>query len=241
MAPADAPAAGSGRRLPPVGRVLALARAGVALAVAGAIGAAAVVGAELDHQFVNETGGITLLSAAALVTGAVLFLLAFRARAGQAGRWTWLVIGLGMVLLALDELFEGHERLGRALDSAGSVGPFRRWDDVVVLAYAVPALVVLVAMLPVLLRHRQVLRLLAAGFVAYALHTLVDIVSEPRTTTSAIVEESFKLTSVTLLAVAGYAAWSTARRGADGADSGDGAAGQPSVSSEATSTGASPT
>lgn len=194
-------------RLPTLRRAVTVSLI-VGAAVIGAIAAAIVVGAEPEHQFVVEFGGITLLSAFALLTGAALSLSSYaRRRLGTPQRWVWLVLGVGLVALAADELFQFHERVGRAMADSASAGPFRSWDDIIVIGYGVLAVGLVALMLPGLAHTPMVLRLLGAGFVCYALHTLVDSLAEPRTSLSAIVEESFKLASVTFLALAAYAGY----------------------------------
>ena len=58
-----------------------------------------------------------------------------------------------------------------------------------------------IALLPSLIRFPLVAEFFATGFVFYVIHTAIDSIVEPRTTTSIILEESAKIFSVEFLAM----------------------------------------
>ena len=106
-------------------------------------------------------------------------------------------------MLALDELLQFHERIGNRIEAWGlNVGPFRNWNDIIVILYGVLGLGFVATFFSVILRFPQFLKLLTVAFVFFILHTVVDSVTEPQTTFSVIVEESAKLYCSTFLAIA---------------------------------------
>ena len=107
----------------------------------------------------------------------------------------------------MDELLEFHERFGRYLDGrhlTGLASSFRGWNDIVVIAYGIAALVGLVFFLPTALKYPRFLELIGVAFFFYLIHTVIDSTQEPPTTTSVVLEESAKLLSSAMLAVTQY-------------------------------------
>jgi len=152
-------------------------------------------GKAVEYHFVSEEGAITALSAVFLAmsgafSGASLIV---HIRAAVRPLWPWALMAAGFGLLSLDELLQFHERLGNVLDRHGPETSFRNWNDIVVILYGVVALPIAAAFLPSLLRYKRMFELLAIGFGFYALHTVIDTVSEPPTTATYVVEESCKL------------------------------------------------
>ena len=148
-----------------------------------------------DYHFVSESGAITALSAIFLAAASAFSLASMVAliRAKEPQQWVWFVLALGFAFLSFDELLQFHERAGRLLERFGSSGPFRNWNDIVVILYGVVTLPILITMLPGLMRWRMVLEMFAIAFVFYGIHTFIDSTTEPPTSASIILEESAKL------------------------------------------------
>ena len=164
-------------------------------------------GESSDHNFASERGTVTFLSSiylalAAGSAGATAFVLRKR---GRTGRIVWLLLAAGLAFFAVDELIQIHERIGIYLDDAGfpALGA-RHQNDLVVVAYGLLALAFGLYVLPTLLRLPRVVELFGIAFLLFAAHTFIDATHQP--TSSFIVEESFKLLSVTFLVIATYTA-----------------------------------
>ena len=173
--------------------------------VAAVISAALVLGmpAQPDRHF-EEGGLITIASAAALALAAALATSCFLLYPGRrsSSRWFWGLLGAGFAFLAFDELAEGHEWPGRVLgnDLLGSSGPFRNWNDVIVIAYGFLALGVLVAFRRELLRWPAVAKLLGVGIAFFVVQTAIDTLTS--VSYKIYPEESAKLMANTLFAFA---------------------------------------
>ena len=156
-----------------------------------------------EYHFVYENGAATALSAILLSASSAFSLatMVTLVRRNEAHAWVWLVLALGFGFLSFDELLQFHERVGRLVGRFGDSGMFRKWDDVIVILYGFIALPLLAVLLPGLLRSRMALEMFAVGFTFYALHTLIDSITEPPTTLSIILEESAKLMCGTFLAM----------------------------------------
>lgn len=174
-----------------------------------------------QFNFDDERGSVTALSAIYLAMAAALAIAAawlptavgspssLGRASGLANPSTvvFLVLAAGFAFFALDELLQGHERVGRFLE--GQVGDppgARKWNDVIVAAYGLVAIPVLLWLLPRMLRFRTFPVLLAIAIGCYGMHTLVDSTTEPPTTTSTVIEESFKAFSSGFAALAMFAA-----------------------------------
>jgi hypothetical protein len=179
----------------------------VALIVAAAVSVYIVVSIfvvpptmSADFNFINERGSITALSAFFLAIGSGFALVAFclSQSAERNARLLWLIVFVVLAFVALDELLEFHERVGKQLDkivdiSAMTSGAVRRWNDIIVALYGIAAIPAGFLLLPTIARYRAFLVLVAAAFCMFCLHTVVDSVTEPPTYYSVIVEESAKL------------------------------------------------
>lgn len=168
----------------------------------------------LDRHF-DEEGLVTYSSALLMAATSCFAFLCFLARRDQGGkdvwpwgRWLWLLIGLGFLFFALDEIMEFHEELDMfvADTSIGRPESFRNWNDVIVIGYGLVAAVVLLPFLPEVLRYPRFPALLAVGFGFYALHTLIDSTVSDPTDTSKIFEESAKLFAGAFFSLAVFAA-----------------------------------
>jgi hypothetical protein len=159
-----------------------------------------------EYQFVSEDGAITALSAIFLASASAFSLstMTVLILKRDLHKWVWLVLAFGFAFLAFDELLQFHERVGSLVERFSSSGTFRNWNDIIVIIYGILALPMLIVMLPGLLRWRMVLEIFAIAFLFYMIHTLIDSISEPRTTVSVILEESAKLLSGACLMVGAF-------------------------------------
>ena len=149
-----------------------------------------------EYHFINERGAITALSALCLAAAAGLAFVSFFISKRRTERLFWLFFSLALGFFALDELMEGHERIGAVLQRVPWLtlpDSFRNWNDVVVISYGIVAVAFLICFLPAILRYPRFLEALAVAIAFYSIHTLIDSTQEPRTTLSAILEESAKL------------------------------------------------
>jgi hypothetical protein len=153
-----------------------------------------------EFNFINERGSITALSAffLAVASGFALVASFLPSAAERDARWLWLIVFIVLAFVALDELLEFHERIGKQLDQIASLnaitsGAIRRWNDVIVALYGIAAIPAGLFLLPTIARYRSFLILLAAAFLMFCVHTVVDSATEPPTYYSVIVEESAKL------------------------------------------------
>lgn len=187
---------------------------GVCLLVAAYI-AAAILGTSgaPEYHFVEERGAITALSAIFLAMSAGFAFATALASLdrGTQTRLLWFGVAAAMTLLAIDELMEFHEMIGGRLDDADTAAlarnaGWRGWNDIIVVAYGLIALPFGIVFLPTLLRYPRLLELLAVAFVLFVVHTAIDSLVEPRTTVSAILEESAKLYCTSFFALAFLAA-----------------------------------
>ena len=162
-----------------------------------------------DAHFSYESGAITALSAILLTTASALSLavLVVNVRFNNPDIVLWVLMALGFGFLALDELIGFHEQLGIIIGYYAYSGVFRNWNDVIVILYGVIALPFIVVFLSRIMRYRMLLELFIVAFIFYILHTLIDSLSEPSTTLSAILEESSKLICVLFLALSVFIAF----------------------------------
>ncbi|MEE8346249.1 MAG: hypothetical protein V3S20_02760 [Dehalococcoidia bacterium] len=149
---------------------LAVIAGGVYLAVTGSRGA-----------FV-EMGPITTLKVAESLAAGALGVLVYRrfwsrsgaeARPGAAGSFFWLVAGLGLGWLAVDDYLQIHERVGAAL-LGSSVPLLNHSDDAIVLGYGIVAISVIAVFFREIMSSRPVVTLLVAGMSFGLLMMAVD-------------------------------------------------------------------
>ena len=124
-------------------------------------------------------------------------------RAKDPHKLLWIVLSLGFIALALDELLQFHDRLGPVIDRYASSGVFRAWNDIIVILYGVVALPILAMLLPSILRFRMLPELLAVSFAFYGIHTLVDA-TQSSSRDPIILEESAKLFCGSFLALSAF-------------------------------------
>lgn len=170
-----------------------------------------------DRHF-DEGGAIDILSALFLVMAGAFawacFLLRardrdmLRARDRDWGGWFWLLLSVGFLFLALDEMLEFHERFDGWIRNTWVGWPplFRNWNDVIVIGYGVAGLALLVTFRSEILRLPRAAALLGLGGLFYVMHTGIDslVSGSPMKT---VVEESAKLTATAFFALAMLAAF----------------------------------
>jgi hypothetical protein len=154
-----------------------------------------------EFHFASERGSITALSSIYLAMGSAFSLGAFMVgiRNDDSHRWLFGIMGGALTFLAFDEVFQFHEGFGLLMGSRVGSSVFRSWNDIIVIVYGLIALPTLALLLPSILRHRMLMEMLGVSFLFYVLHTAIDSTQEPRTTLSAISEESAKLFCVLFL------------------------------------------
>jgi len=160
------------------------------------------------YHFVDSRGAVTVLSAIFLAMGSGFALASVLLSAGESAktRLFWLVLAMAIGLLALDELVGLNTRIGRRLDNMNPLGLigsgwFPCWNDAIVMFYGAGAILIAAIFLPNALRYPRVVELLAIAGGFYVVHTAIDAFAEP-TTLAIILEESAKLYSVALIALA---------------------------------------
>ncbi|NNE24294.1 MAG: hypothetical protein HKN11_16970 [Rhizobiales bacterium] len=158
-----------------------------------------------SEQFA-EGGTITALSSIYLAMAGAASLIGFYLLLDKPGigKFFWLIAGLGLVFLSLDELVQIHERIDMIVSSTkiGKPEILRNWNDLVVMLYGAGGLIVGLLFLPELLRFPKVLETYATGFAFYVVHTVIDTVTTNPTPLSIICEESAKLMCVLMLLLA---------------------------------------
>jgi len=170
----------------------------IALLITLALIALAVVlppqGRAIDYHFASERGLITAFSAFLLGAASAFAIATYSVVSSPSDKlWPWLLMSLGFLFLSIDEIAQFHERFGSFIGDSIAAGPFRNWNDVIVLAYGAIALLLLVKLLPAIAPFKLTMKLLGAAFLMYALHTGIDSTQSPPTVTSRILEESAKL------------------------------------------------
>ena len=162
---------------------------------------------EPEFNFRDERGSVTALSAICLAMGSAFALVSLYSSSGLKPRLLWLGVSGGLAFLAMDELLEFHERIGRHLDRLNISGvseTFRGWNDIIVIIYGFVALIALLFLFPTALKYPRYLEILGAAFLLYAIHTVIDSTQEPPTTTSVVLEESAKALCAAMLAFAQF-------------------------------------
>ena len=194
-------------KIPPIGSIIGLVLFLVSVYIVLAI---FIVPSDQPrhYNFAFEQGAIASLSAILLAMSFAFASLSFFLSLGaeRAIRVFWFLLSCGTGFLALDELLMFHELGGGMIEKFSNSkspieGVFRSWNDVIVIMYGVIALPFALYFLPIILKYPQFLKLLCIAFAFYALHTVVDSISEPPTITSVIIEESAKLFCSSLIAL----------------------------------------
>ncbi len=145
----------------------------------------ALVGGHRPNEHLAEDGLSTYFSFFQLLVVAALALIVFHVgRATTPGSsWKgahllWLLLGIGFVYLAFDELFMISQSIGDLLNSALDIDRAaiaERTGDIVVGLYGLAGLIVLILFRGELLRHRSALPLLISGIVLMVCTVGLDI------------------------------------------------------------------
>lgn len=145
-----------------------------------------------------ERGFATALSAILLSMAGAIGLVNFylRKSAGFVPATYWLAMGIGLLLLALDEQMMIHEWIGLVFNSKGMEAPslVKNWNDVIVIGYGVVGLAFCIIFYREILRYRAYLVLLVIGFSFYVLHTAIDSLVVENTLQKIVTEEGAKIT-----------------------------------------------
>jgi hypothetical protein len=183
---------------PRLGRVV-----GATLAALGGYVALSIVLAPSGGRainFVSEQGSVTMLS-----TGMLLMAACFAGAAlwsarddTRRARQLWTTLTAVMLYFSVDEVMEFHERMGDYLTAHVSSGPFRNWNDIVVILYGTVAAPVALLVWHEVLRYRRLFTMLVVTGLFYVGTTSVDTLSRTPTDLSNIVEEGLKGTCSTL-------------------------------------------
>jgi hypothetical protein len=185
------------------------------------------------HRYFREGNAVDTMSAAFLYM-AFCFAMAcaiLYKNGSWWGRLFWILTALACLFLAIDELWQFHERWGSAMKKT-ALGPtetFRNWNDVIVILYGLGAMVGAALFLAEILRYPRFANVAALGFAFYVLHTLIDS-TQTRTDYSRMWEESMKLFAVGYIAAAMLTALVEMARTSGRSDSEDGRVGSGSPS-----------
>lgn len=121
-----------------------------------------------------------------LLTGAAFMALTFSAILATAGRETgsarfrfFLVAFLGMSYLVADEMLGIHETIGHNLQFLKALPLIKRPDDAVVVLFALPAALFLIAFRSVLLASRGAALLFGLGMLGFVLSAVADVLTLP--------------------------------------------------------------
>jgi hypothetical protein len=160
-------------------------------------------GTALPYNFKSERGTITLLSTAMFLFAAVFAgraLATVRAERGRT-RTLWLLLTVVMTYFTVDEVAQFHERSGDFLDANLPTGPFRTYNDVIVIMYGFVALPAALFLWREVLRYPRLLTMLVITGVLYVATTSVDTFTEDATPVSVVIEEGIKVCCSTYFAL----------------------------------------
>jgi hypothetical protein len=154
----------------------------------------------INFNFKSERGSITLLSCLMLFSAGCL--AGWTLRTLWDGPWQtrsfWAMMTVGLPVLAADEVLQFHERFGDLMKGDGfSAGPFRNWNDILVISYGLIAIPIAILSYREIRRYPRLLTMIGVAAFFYVATTGVD--STMDTTVSVIVEESLKVTCSTFL------------------------------------------
>ena len=150
-----------------------------------------------DRLVVDPVAGVFLLAAAALS-----FLAARRHPSGW--RSAWAALTLGTLLLAADELFDGHEELGAWLHRRGTETPrgFHHLDDLVIAGAAALGAAAGIFIVRSLRDQPVGAMLLTTGIAVLALGAAFDVLLPPSQSWAFYTEELTEAAGAALVALA---------------------------------------
>src|SRR4051794_13880657 len=160
-------------------------------------------GTALPYNFKSERGTITLLSTAMFLLAACFAGKALAGVWAERGRTRllWLLLTVVMAYFTVDEVAQFHERSGDFLDAHLPKGPFRTYNDVVVIMYGLVALPAALLLWREVLRYPRLLTMLLITGVLYVATTSVDTFTEDATPVSVVLEEGIKVCCSTFFAL----------------------------------------
>jgi hypothetical protein len=126
-----------------------------------------------------EGGIVTWVDAFQILLLSIFAVAVYRARRTENdsfGAAFWLVVAAGAVYLMLDESFEFHEQIGQFLQQRRLPRPplVNGWGDVVLIAYALPVLLVCWLFRREIVADPEILRYLLLGAGVLILSQLID-------------------------------------------------------------------
>jgi hypothetical protein len=160
-------------------------------------------GTALPYNFKSERGSITLLSSGMFLVAACLAgftLLTVRAERGRP-RMLWFALTAAMAYFAIDEVMGFHEAAGELLDENVPKGPFRTYNDVVVIVYGLIAVPLALLLWREVVRYQRLLTMLLIAGVLYVGTSSVDTLTADATATSTVIEEGIKVCCSTYFAL----------------------------------------
>ncbi|MDQ1290134.1 MAG: hypothetical protein QG622_3700 [Actinomycetota bacterium] len=177
---------------------------------------AALLGPDGDprYNFAFEQGTVTMLSTAMLMASTCLAAATVWATRGEGGRTRllWVTLTLVMAYFTVDEVMEFHESFGVFMkERRVPTGPFRNWNDIIVIAYGVIAVPVALLVWREVLRFHRLFTMLVLAGLCYVGTTAVDTFSSDPTTVTTIVEETLKVSCSTLFALSMATGFAAAR------------------------------
>jgi len=160
-----------------------------------------------NFNFINERGTITVMSAIFLISAGAFSLSSaiVNLKYKDKCKWFWVILFFAFMFLGFDELLQFHERAGRIIHNI--IEPpsiFRSWNDIIVIMYGPIALMGIFFLFPLGVRYPMVMEFFLMAFIFYFIHTFIDSTFQPRTVSSTIFEESFKLLSGEFLALGSF-------------------------------------
>jgi len=153
----------------------------------------------IAYNFASEQGTVTTLSTGMLLMAACLAAMGFwsvREDSSRA-RLLWAALTVVMSYFAVDEVMEFHERVGEFLNAHVPRGPFRNWNDIVVILYGIAVIPLALLLWHEVLRYRRLFTMLVVTGLLYVGTTSVDTLTTTPTDLSNIVEEGLKGTCST--------------------------------------------
>jgi len=166
-------------------------------------------GQQISYHFITDNGLNNVASAFLLVAAAtfVFSVQTIEKRIAGQKTWPWMLLTFGFLFLAVDEVFQVHEIIGKIMEGYSGAGPFRSWNTAMVVLYGFIAVPIGWLVFPYMLRVRAMPELMLTAFLFYTAHTLIDSLVTESSSLTHVVEESFKLFCSGYLALSSYAAF----------------------------------
>lgn len=171
-------------------------------------------GSKPEFNFKSEHGSITLLSSTLFLVGAVIAARTLRTMwwGGIKTKLMWAGLAVVLLYFSVDEVVGFHEAAGDVMDADVGAGPFRTWNDLVVLAYGAVAAPAALIFWREILRYERLLIMFMISGVLYVSTSMVDTLSTTPTTASVILEEGIKVHCSTMLMLSALTGLYAARK-----------------------------